>query len=999
MGTDRHAPARRFPLHVTLSLAFTGLLLLFGSALIAFNYVESRKIALMGAEEGLEQVSAQMRASIADLYAPAQNIVDVSSKVSPPEEMSAKQWHRWLGYYSEALRLKPGIASLFVGYEDGDFLLVRYLDRHPAARRAVDAPAEAVFAVQTIERAGHGDPVEHLLFYDDDLGLIERRALAWTGFDPRQREWYREARTRPELIVSDFYRFFTTGEVGLTIARHMATGQGVVGADLALSDLSSGLAEQRLTPSARLAILDPGGDVIALSDPPHRLRESAGSAEGSVEMPHVSELGDPVYDRLATWVSAERDGNRHEFAVAGRTWMVALTTLPVREGRPILLVNLVPRDELLAGVVRVRNQSVMISVALLLVASLLVLGISRHVARSLRKLAGEAQQIRQLRLDTPLTVRSRIEEVDDLAATMAVMKSSLQQFLAISQALSAEKDFNRQLELVLDEARRVSRAEGGAVLLLGENDRQLEVAILQQPGTEAEGQPSACEPVSLEGDDDRSVARHTARSGVVVKIDDAASHHGYDLQSAQRRFGQDGSALHSMLSVPLRNQQDEVIGVLQLVNARVADGEAPGFRDEAIPYMEALSANAAVALDNRRLLKAQRDLLDSLVHMVAGAIDAKSPYTHGHCQRVPELARMLAEAAHASETGPFADFGLNEDEWYELHLASWLHDCGKMTTPEYVVDKATKLETIHNRVHEIRTRFEILWRDAELEYLHALASGETDEPRLRERLEQRREQIRDDFEFVAECNLGEAPMTEVRIERMHRIGSQSWLRHLDDRLGLSHDERQRMEAQAPAELPANELLLDDKPWHVIPRENGAGDFSNDPYGFRMEVPQHLYNRGELYNLCTPRGTLTEEERFKINEHIIQTIRMLGRLPFPRELRRIPDWAGNHHEKLDGTGYPRRLAASDLSVPDRIMAIADIFEALTATDRPYMQPKPLSRVLRIMGSMRDSGHICPELFELFLTSGVHLRYAEEFLQPQQIDTIDLDEVLGVESGVA
>jgi len=331
-----------------------------------------------------------------------------------------------------------------------------------------------------------------------------------------------------------------------------------------------------------------------------------------------------------------------------------------------------------------------------------------------------------------------------------------------------------------------------------------------------------------------------------------------------------------------------------------------------------------------------------------------------------------------------------------LHLASWLHDCGKVTTPEYVVDKATKLETIYNRIHEIRMRFEILWRDSEIDYYRALAEARVSEPELRARMAERQQQIRDDFEFIADCNLGDEFMSEDAMDRVRGIASTRWLRHLDDRRGLSHGEL-LLRVQEPGTLPVMESLLADKPEQVISRSAGQNPFGEQPHGFRMDVPEHQYNRGEIHNLCVSRGTLTTEERFKINEHVIQTIRMLEQLPFPRELRQVPDWAGNHHEKLDGTGYPRRLSARELSIPERIMAIADIFEALTARDRPYSAPRPLSKALGIMSSMCAEGHLCSDLFALFLESGVHLEYGHEYLDPEQIDEVDIESVVAAATG--
>jgi len=1006
MESTAKTTAKRYPLHITISVAFAVLLALFGLALIGFNYLETRKIALLGADDLLARIDAHMQTSVEELYGPVENVVDVASKALPAHGRSPADGLRSLGFVSEVLRLMPEISSIFVGYENGDSYLLRHVDAWPGIRNEVNIPPGATFVLEII-RAGGPDGVHRQWeLYDDDLTRVGLEAATWTGFDPREREWYKSAIVASGQIATDFYRFFTTREIGVTIARRLAAGTGVVGADLTLEELSAGLAAQKVTPSTRIAMLDRNGGVIALPDYVQEQAVGGAADAESVNMPHITELQDPVYHQLAKYFTeGELPSGRLELSADGRVWLASLSTLPTRWGEPIVLATLVPRDELLADAIRVRNNSIWMSIGLLLLTLAVVVALSRHIARSLRTLALEAQHIREFRLDTPLTVRSSIQEVDDLAETMGVMKSSLQQFLAISHALSAEKNFDRLLEMILEETRRVSGAEGGAILLRAEDASRLDVAILQRPTPPAadqkrpEGPGLGLDPADLAPDSPLGVERRSVEKGIVVRIDDTSVEHGYDLREVRARFDGSGAGVRSVLCVPLRTSQDEVIGVLQLVNAGQPQDLSAGFRDETVSYIEALSSDAAVALDNRRLLQAQKDLLESFIHVVAGAIDAKSPYTHGHCQRVPEVARMLAEEAHASQDGPFAGFELSEDEWYALHLASWLHDCGKVTTPEYVVDKASKLETLYNRIHEIRMRFEVLWRDAEIEHLEALRAGEADEATLRGRLEDRQARIRDDFEFIARCNTGDEPMSDEMIERVRRIGAQEWIRHLDDRVGLAHGE---LRAKAPApddSLPVAEPVLADRPEHRVPRADGGHPFGDNQHGFRMDVPEHLYNQGEIHNLCIRRGTLTAEERFKINEHVIQTIRMLGRLPFPRELRQVPDWAGNHHEKLDGTGYPRRLPADGLSVPERIMAMADIFEALTATDRPYMPPKTLSRAVGIMRSMCDSGHLCPDLFELFLRSGVYRRYAEQFLQPQQLDDVDVGALLGAERPMA
>jgi hypothetical protein len=359
---------------------------------------------------------------------------------------------------------------------------------------------------------------------------------------------------------------------------------------------------------------------------------------------------------------------------------------------------------------------------------------------------------------------------------------------------------------------------------------------------------------------------------------------------------------------------------------------------------------------------------------------------------VPELAKLLAEAACAKKDGPFGDFDLSEEEWYEFHIASWLHDCGKVTTPEYIVDKATKLETIYNRIHEIRTRFEVLIRDARIEALERRLAG-ADEAAAEADYEAAVAALAEEYAFVAECNIGGEFLDEDKKERLREIGARRWLRHLDDRLGLSHEELLRKDGAPAAALPVEERLLEDRYDHVVPRGADEHPFGDNRYGFDMNVPAHRFNYGELHNLCIERGTLTDEDRFWINNHIVQTIAMLEQLPFPKYLARVPEYAGAHHETMIGTGYPKRLKREDMSVPARIMAIADVFEALTASDRPYKKAKTLSEAIRIMGFMNKDQHIDPDLFELFLKSGVYQTYAEAFLDPAQIDAVDVDKVLG------
>ncbi|MEH6569763.1 MAG: HD domain-containing phosphohydrolase [Halioglobus sp.] len=381
----------------------------------------------------------------------------------------------------------------------------------------------------------------------------------------------------------------------------------------------------------------------------------------------------------------------------------------------------------------------------------------------------------------------------------------------------------------------------------------------------------------------------------------------------------------------------------------------------------------------------QRTLMDAFIRLIAQAIDDKSAYTGGHCARVPELAFMLAEHASDSEEQAFETFSLDtEDQWREYRIAAWLHDCGKITTPEHIVDKGSKLETIYNRIHEVRMRFEVLWRDAQIHYLEQVYDHPEREAELQKALDQARSKLHEDFDFIAQCNVGGEFFDEKKVSRLLAISGQTWQRNFDDRLGLSPVEELR-QAESSAVLPATEQLLSDKSEHLIKRENST---QYDPaLGIKMDVPEHLYNLGEIYNLCVGRGTLTSEDRFKINEHMISTIKMLEGLPFPPELENVPRYASTHHETMKGSGYPRKLPGHELSIPERILAIADVFEALTASDRPYKKAKSVSAAMDILHKMVVEDHLDRDCFELFVRSGVYLRYADRFLAPDQIDTVD------------
>lgn len=537
-------------------------------------------------------------------------------------------------------------------------------------------------------------------------------------------------------------------------------------------------------------------------------------------------------------------------------------------------------------------------------------------------------------------------------ATKQTPLELIRKLSAVGIALSAEKDNSRLMELILVSAKQVANADGGTFYSRAE-DNQLKFEIMLTDSLDihmggTSGEQITLPPVRLFADDgspnNKMVAARAAVSGETVNVPDAYDTEEFDF-SGTRDFDQrTGYRSTSFLTVPMRDHEDEITGVLQLINATdPEDGSVVPFGEADQLVVESLASQAGIALTKKRLMDEQRELFEAFIELIAAAIDDKSPYTGGHCRRVPELTMMLADAAAKVREGPLKDFTMTDDDRYELKIAGWLHDCGKVTTPEYVVDKATKLETIYDRIYTVNARFEVLKRDAEIEMLReelaVTANGDDlDAEAIEKTYAEKITALEADREFLGRCNIGGESMADEDMERVHRIAAYQF---------------------------------------------------TDEGGERAS----FLSADEVRNLTISRGTLTAEERQVINYHIVATIKMLEQLPYPKHLRRVPEFAGGHHERMDGKGYPRGLTREQMSVQARAMGIADIFEALTAGDRPYKKAMRISQALTILGRMKTDNHVDPDLFDVFIREKIYLRYAQRFLDAEQIDDIDLAEIPG------
>lgn len=522
----------------------------------------------------------------------------------------------------------------------------------------------------------------------------------------------------------------------------------------------------------------------------------------------------------------------------------------------------------------------------------------------------------------------------------------------IGVALSAEKDGTLLQEMILKEAKKIAFADGGT-LYIRTDDNQLKFEIMlndslniHRGGTSANTvDEMPLLPMYKEnGEPNLSiVAVCAAVCDQTINIPDAYSNTDFEF-SGMREFDQE---MHyhskSFLTVPMKDHDGEIIGVLQLINAKdPVTGEITVFKTLEQELVESLASQAAVALSNQRLLETQKLLFEGFIKLIAKALDEKSPYNGEHCRRVPELTVMLAEAASKIEIGPLKDFKMTEADFYELKVAGLLHDCGKITTPEYVIDKATKLQTIFDRIELIDTRFEVLKRDAEIALLREQLGERLDAKALETKLAEQVKRLNEESEFLHHCNKGGEFMSDDLKQRVLAISKRRWKRAI---------------------------------------------------GQKAEEEQNFLSDNEVYNLQITKGTLTTEERETINNHIVATIRMLEALPYPKYLQNVPEYAGGHHERMDGKGYPKGLKREQMSEQARIMGIADVFEALTAKNRPYKPPMSLPLALNILGRMKEDNHIDPDLFDVFIHQKVYLHYAKEFLATEQIQEVDLTKLPG------
>ena len=980
--TPRRSPKKRYPLHIHIASLFTILVLVIGVTFAWVSYKQISKLIFETTGTLFDKITDELQLQFQKEYRPVATSVRLLASASISEANTLEERIEHMPILAEVLKDEPQITGFHIGYANGDFFIMRPLNTDNN-RATFSAPDEAIYMVDHISHNEQGENRQKRIFLAEHLEPVGETLFSVTDYDPRLRPWYQTAESSSIIQVTSPYIFFFSKKIGITLSRFSPKGDSTVAASFTLESLTQILKNNQITPSTFSLVFNAKEEVLA-----HNTSGIDSPFEGTEKnkIPVLGNLAKPLFERIRDL--AKQEGQVVPFMHDDQRWFGTVRDISLHNRLQIKLLIAAPERELLAAAFEMRRTSIFITIVIILLVLPIAWFTANQIARPLRVLAKEAEAIAGFDFDKEFESDSVVLEVDQLSRSMDLMRVTISNFLGLITSISGESDIDRLLDRVTDETMKASHADAAVIYLLSDDETELKPMAprLADGGVLSEGiLPIHC---LEEGSESNRLLRKflDQKTGIeVMEKSQAGDSHFLPLFEAL------DSAKITLIVLPLTNRRNEGTGLLCLLYGEHNQGLEDALRPEHMGFAQALSGFTAVSMESRQLLKMQKALLQSFIELIASAIDAKSPYTGGHCQRVPELTKMLAAAACASQDPRFKDFSLSEEEWEELHIAAWLHDCGKVTTPEYVVDKSTKLETIYDRIHEIRMRFEVLKRDAEIDYWQQLAEGGNSK-QLKTDLEQKQAQLDDDFAFVAKCNEGGEFMADEKITRLNEIARTTWRRTLSDRIGIAWEEGLRKQRTPEAELPTQEPLLADKDEHIFYR--AADDVIPDDnlWDFKLDTPQHKYNKGELYNLSVARGTLANEERFKINDHMVQTIIMLNQLPFPKHLRNVPAIAGGHHETMIGTGYPKKLRREDMSLTARMMAIADIFEALTAADRPYKKAKSLSESIKIMSFMKKDQHIDADLFELFLQSGVYMDYARQYLAEAQIDEVDITQYL-------
>ncbi|MBL1418242.1 MAG: HD domain-containing protein [Moritella sp.] len=867
--------------------------------------------------------------------------------------------------------------SIYMGFPNGDLLGAHKLGSK-TKKYYYDAPENANFVIETLEyKQAYSNQLTRV-YLSKNFDVIDTTVTINDSLNVFERTWYKIGMQSPNLVPTPIYKDLRTNEDALTLVQKHQFSDVVIATDLNISTIVNSLKTSDLSNDAiRVLFGDKGQFVVYHKN--DSLFSNFSDASNNNDMGNLLQKAE--FKKI---ISANLNKNKlFTFNFKGEEWLSQTHNISVLQNNNARLLIAVPKNSILGPSKKMLHDTMLMLVSIGVLFIPLSWLFARVLTRPLRNISEQIKQVTALDVSETATITvSRVKEISDLQLSTTKMRKTLDDFLRLLTMLSNEQDIHSLLEKTCSKASLMLEADSAFVYLKSEKDDSiLEPFILHTQDDNINADVTQCPHLSTQWPYEK------LRNNVNVKdIQFNLIHPMLKTALVKAGIHPENSNVYT-LTIPLIDRSGNILGLLGFSYSECLGGDE---LTHVMGVAKTLSDFVSLSFESQNLIAKQKELLNSFIKLIAGAIDTKSPYTGAHCQRVPELASMLADAASRSKQSQFSHFSLDAKGWEQLNIAAWLHDCGKVTTPEYVIDKATKLETIYNRINEVRMRFEVLIRDAQIQALTAIAQGECAK-KTNQILVDNIHQIEDDFALIANCNLGENFIDDDMKARIEAISQQTWLRFLDDELGLSPAELAQKDRTSPITLPIMEPVLSDRAEHMVSHIDNSLELEAH-LRFNMKRPLHRNNLGELHNLMIQRGTINTEERYIINHHVIQTITMLEQLPLPPHLSRVPEIAGGHHEQLSGRGYPRGLQEEDISLEARILAIADVFEALTASDRPYKTAKSLSQSIKILSFMSKDRHIDSDLFKLFLSSGIYLKYAHKYLKPEQIDNVNISEYL-------
>ncbi|QFI37857.1 HD domain-containing protein [Moritella marina ATCC 15381] len=959
------------------AIAFSVFLFITISILISISYSRMSEMAQDTVSQQFQRYVDDIYTSVSDKYRPITQIFGYLSTSSDWDNEKASDINLIKAIDLTRYLAKDTLTnSIYMGFPNGDLLGAHKLSSK-TKQYYYDAPAHAKFVIETLIYKEADVNELTRVYLSNKFNVIDTTVTKNDSLNVFERTWYKIGVQSPNLAPTPMYKDLRTNEDSLTLVQKHQFSGVVIAADLNIRTIVDSLKASDLSDDAIRVLFGDKGQFVVY----HNNNSHFSNFNDSAKNEDLNSLF--KRENFKVIIKHNLDKNKlFSFNFQDKEWFGQSHAISFMQNNNARLLIAVPKNSILGSSKRMLQDTMLtlISVGILFIP--LSWLFARVLTRPLRTLSEQIKQVTALDVSEIETTQSNIKEIAELQQSTSKMRTTLDDFLRLLTMLSNEQDIHSLLEKTCDKASIMLDADSAFVYLKSEEDDNiLEPYILHTQNDSIKTDISQCPSLSTQWPYEK------LRNNVNVKDIQFNLIHPM-LKTALIKAGihPENSNVYT-LTIPLVDRSGNILGLLGFSYDECLDGEE---LTHVMGVAKTLSDFVSLSFESQNLMAKQKELLNSFIKLIAGAIDTKSPYTGAHCQRVPELASMLAAEASKSTKTQFSKFNLDSKGWEQLNIAAWLHDCGKVTTPEYIIDKATKLETIYNRINEIRMRFEVLIRDAQIQALTAISQGECAK-QTNNILAENIAQIEDDFAFIAKCNLGEHMINDEAVDRIKSISQQTWLRFLDDELGLSPAERAQKTRATPVTLPIMEPVLSDRAEHLISHIDNSLELEAH-LRFNMKRPLQRNNLGELHNLMIQRGTINAEERYVINHHVIQTITMLEQLPLPAHLSRVPEIAGGHHEQLNGRGYPRGYQEDEISLEARILAIADVFEALTASDRPYKTAKSLSQSIKILSFMSKDRHIDSDLFKLFLSSGIYLDYAQKYLKPEQIDHVDITEYL-------